>query len=67
MNDLEYRGLEGARRSVEMYTKVRSDIAVRVEDWSVTDTLGMLRQLGTWRSVLLGIEQWRSLKEASRG
>ena len=21
-----------------------------VEDWSVTDTLGMLRQLGAWRS-----------------
>jgi hypothetical protein len=23
-----------------------------VEDWSVTDTLGMLRQLGLWRSIL---------------
>lgn len=108
VNDLEYRGLEGARRSVEMYTKVLTDIEVTVEeqvsegnrvtsrfvvtgrnrgrivrfngitisriengriveDWSVTDTLGMLRQLGAWRSVLLGLEQWQTLREASRG
>lgn len=33
-----------------------------VEDWSVTDTLGMLRQLGVWRSVLLGFRQWKTLK-----
>lgn len=33
-----------------------------VEDWSVTDTLGMLRQLGAWRSVLLGLRQWKTLK-----
>jgi predicted ester cyclase len=25
-----------------------------LEDWSVTDTLGLLRQLGAWRSLLLG-------------
>jgi hypothetical protein len=24
-----------------------------VEDWSVTDTLGMLRQLGMWRLLLV--------------
>ena len=29
-----------------------------VEDWSVTDTLGMLRQLGVWRSLLLGLRYW---------
>ena len=33
-----------------------------VEDWSVTDTLGMLRQLGTWRSILVGLRQWKALK-----
>ena len=33
-----------------------------VEDWSVTDTLGMLRQLGAWRSVLLAMHQWKTLK-----
>ena len=32
-----------------------------VEDWSVTDTLGMLRQLGAWRSVLVGLQQLRTL------
>jgi predicted ester cyclase len=30
------------------------------EDWSVTDTLGLLRQLGPWRSLLVGIKQWRA-------
>lgn len=35
-----------------------------VEDWSVTDTMGMLRQLGLWRSVLIGIRQWKSLQSA---
>ena len=100
VNDFELRGLEGVRRSVELYTSVLSDLEIQVqeqlvdgdrvtsrfvvsgtnrgrrvrfngitisrfengrivEDWSVTDTLGMLRQLGTWRSVLVAIRQWR--------
>jgi predicted ester cyclase len=32
-----------------------------VEDWSVTDTLGMLRQLGLVRSLLVGAKSLRSL------
>ncbi len=36
-----------------------------VEDWSITDTLGMLRQLGLWRSVLAGLRHWRSGKISS--
>src|SRR4030095_1477430 len=35
-----------------------------VEDWSVTDTLGMLRQLGVWRSVRVGLRQWKALKNS---
>ncbi len=103
VNGMKFQGLEGARRSVEMYTKILSDLDVVVEeqltdgdrvtsrfvvsgtsfgrrvcingitisrfqdgliieDWSVTDTLGMLRQLGAWRSVLLAISQWKALK-----
>jgi predicted ester cyclase len=103
VNDLKFEGLEGARRSVELYTKILSDIEIAVEeqlrdgervtsrfvvtgksfgrrvrfngitisrfkdgliveDWSVTDTLGMLRQLGVWRSVLLGVRQWKIMK-----
>jgi len=31
-----------------------------VEDWSVTDTLGMLRQLGAWRSIVLALQSFRS-------
>lgn len=34
-----------------------------VEDWSVTDTLGMLRQLGLWRTALAGAKQWRALRK----
>jgi predicted ester cyclase len=101
VNDFELRGLEGVRRSVELYTSVLDDLQVSVEeqlvdgnrvtsrfivtgtnrgrrvrfngitisrfesgriveDWSVTDTLGMLRQLGGWRAVLVALKQWRS-------
>ena len=28
-----------------------------VEDWSVSDSLSLLRQLGPWRAILLGAEQ----------
>jgi hypothetical protein len=35
-----------------------------VEDWSVTDTLGMLRQLGVWRSVLIAAGSLRGLVAA---
>ena|SRR5215213_11016828 len=103
VNDLQFEGLAGARRSVEFYTKILSDIEIAVEeqlldgdrvtsrfvvmgkclgkrvrfngitisrfkdgliveDWSVTDTLGMLRQLGAWRSVILGARQWKTMK-----
>jgi predicted ester cyclase len=98
VNDLKFRGLEGVRQSVELYTKVLSGLTlvvedqvtegdrvasrfvvsgtslgkkvsftgitvsrfkdgVIVEDWSVTDTLGMLRQLGVLRSVLARLRQ----------
>ena len=30
-----------------------------VEDWSVTDTLALLRQLGPGRAILAGLRQWR--------
>jgi len=36
-----------------------------VEDWSVTDTLGMLRQLGLWRSVLVGVRSLGTMTGAS--
>jgi predicted ester cyclase len=102
VNGLEFHGLEGARRSVDLYKSVLPDMAIRVEeqavdgdlvasrfvvtstsygrrvrfngitlsrfaggliveDWSVTDALGMLRQLGLWRSLLVGVRQWRAL------
>jgi predicted ester cyclase len=105
VNDFELRGLEGVRRSVELYTSALSDLEIQVqeqivdgdrvtsrfvvsgtnrgrrvrfngitisrfengrivEDWSVTDTLGMLRQLGAWRSVLVAIRQWRMVGAA---
>jgi hypothetical protein len=103
VNDMKFKGLEGARRSVGLYTKILSDIeiiveeqlvdgdrvtsrfvvtgnssgkkvhfngitisrfkdSVIVEDWSVTDTLGMLRQLGLLRSIMIGVRQWRAMK-----
>jgi len=105
VNGLKFRGLDGVRQSVALYTKVLADLnlvvedqvtegdrvtsrfvvsgtilgkRVRfngitisrfkdgaiVEDWSVTDTLGMLRQLGVWRSVLVSLRQWKALKHS---
>lgn len=102
VNGMKFQGLDGARRSVELYTMILSDLDVVVkeqltdgdrvtsrfvvsgksfgksvhingitiskfqdglivEDWSVTDTLGMLRQLGVWRSALVGLRQWKFL------
>ena len=102
VNDMKFQGLEGARRSVMLYTRILSDLDVVVkdqltdgdrvtsrfvvsgrsfgktvringitisrfkdgliaEDWSVTDTLAMLRQLGVWRSALVGLRYWKAL------
>jgi predicted ester cyclase len=33
-----------------------------VEDWAATDSLDLLRQLGLWRSLLLGVKHWRLLR-----
>jgi hypothetical protein len=37
-----------------------------VEDWSVTDTLGMLRQLGLWRALLVGLRSAWYLRGSAR-
>jgi predicted ester cyclase len=107
VNDLEFYGLEGAERSIAMYKRVLSDVAIKVEeqlvdgsrvtsrfvvtgtsrgrrvrfngitisrfengliveDWSVTDTLGMLRQLGLLHTVAVVLRSWRSLTGASK-
>ena len=102
VNGMKFQGLEGARRSIELYAKILSDLDVVVkeqlidgdrvtsrfvvsgksfgkgisingitisrfqdgrivEDWSVTDTLGMLRQLGVWRWALIGLRYRKAL------
>jgi ketosteroid isomerase-like protein len=102
VNDMRFRGHEGILKSVGLYTKVLSDVDIRVEeqledgdrvtsrfvvtgssfgrrvrfngmtisrfkdgliveDHSVTDTLGMLRQLGVWRFVVLAARQWKQI------
>lgn len=98
VNELEFRGLEGVRKSVSMYRAVFPDLEISVddqvvdgdrvasrwtargtnrgrraelhgitishivggkivEDWSVSDTVGLLRQLGPLRAVALGASQ----------
>lgn len=57
----------GRRVRVNGITISRFDNGLIVEDWSVTDTLGMLRQLGLWRSVLLGLRSWRATSQAVDG
>jgi hypothetical protein len=55
----------GRRVRFNGITLSRFQAGLIVEDWSVTDTLGMLRQLGVWRSLLLGFESWKSLRKAT--
>lgn len=105
VNDLEFRGLDGAQQSVDLYKQVLSNLEIRVheqlvdgnrvtsrfvvtgtsrgrrvrfggitisrfeagliaEDWSVIDTLALVRQLGLWRAVLVGIKQRRIVAKA---
>jgi predicted ester cyclase len=33
-----------------------------VEDWSVTDSLGMIRQLGIWRTIRVALAHWRATR-----
>ena len=50
----------GRRVSFNGITISRFENGLIVEDWSVTDSLSMLRQLGFWRSLLVGFRQWRT-------
>ena len=50
----------GRRVSFNGITISRFENGLIVEDWSVTDSLSMLRQLGLWRSILVGLRQWRT-------
>jgi hypothetical protein len=106
VNDLEFRGLNGAEDSIALYKGCFDDMKITVEeqvrdgarvasrftfegtsygrrvrangitisrfedgliveDWSVTDTLALLRQLGVWRSVMLALRAWRMSRRAS--
>jgi predicted ester cyclase len=56
----------GRRVRFNGITISRFEKGLIVEDWSVTDTLGMLRQLGVWRSLWMGLRSWRTLAAASR-
>lgn len=56
----------GRRVRVNGITISRFEDGLIVEDWSVTDTLGMLRQLGLWRSIILGVRAWRRMSGATR-
>jgi hypothetical protein len=52
----------GRRVRFNGITLSRFDDGLIVEDWSVTDTAGMLRQLGWWRAMLMAIRTWRSAR-----
>jgi predicted ester cyclase len=51
----------GRRVTFNGITISRFENGLIVEDWSVVDTLALVRQLGVWRSVLVGMKQWRLL------
>ncbi len=107
VNDLEFHGLEGVEKKVELYRRLLTDMSIRVEeqvaagdrvtsrivvsgtshgrrvrfngitisrfengliveDWSVTDALGMLRQVGLARSLLMAVRSFGALMAASQ-
>ena len=42
----------------------RFEVGFIAEDWSVIDTLALVRQLGLWRALLVGIKQRRLVARA---
>ena len=56
----------GRRVQINGITISRFEDGLIVEGWSVTDSLGLLRQLGVWRSILMGLQQWRARAGRSR-
>jgi predicted ester cyclase len=50
----------GRRVTFDGITISRVENGLIVEDWSVTDTFRMLRQLGLWRALLIRVQQWRT-------
>jgi predicted ester cyclase len=52
----------GRRVSFDGITISRIENDLIVEDWSVTDTFGVLRQLGLWRALLMWVGQWRAAR-----
>ena len=56
----------GRRVRFSGITISRFENGMIVEDWSVTDTFGMLRQLGLVRSLLVGARSFRSLLAANQ-
>lgn len=58
-------GVNGGRRvHFNGITISRFESGLIVEDWSVTDTLSMLKQLGLWRSLTLAFRSLRRLSAA---
>lgn len=58
---------QGRRVRFNGITISRFEDGLIVEDWSVTDTLGMLRQLGLWRSFRMVTRSWRTLLASTKG
>lgn len=54
----------GRRVRFSGITISRFEAGLIVEDWSVTDTLALVRQLGLWRALLVGIKQRRIVARA---
>jgi hypothetical protein len=54
----------GRRVAFDGITISRFDGGLIVEDWSVVDTLSFVRQLGAWRTLMVGLTQWRVLARA---
>jgi predicted ester cyclase len=57
------------RRRIELWgitTSRFDDNGLILEDWSASDNLSLLRQLGPWRAALLGVDYLRSRLRGAR-
>ena len=59
VNARDYEGHEGIAQSLSLYQLLFRDGEI-VEDWSASDNLDLIRQLGVRRTLLLGLDWLRA-------
>jgi predicted ester cyclase len=51
----------GRHIAIDGMVMSRFERGLIVEDWAVSDSMGIVRQLGLWRSLMIAVLHWRTL------